>query len=304
VDGLILIDKPRGLTSHDVVFRVRSLLSGEKTGHCGTLDPEATGLLLITVGKATRFFPFLSAHDKTYEGVIRFGFSTDTYDASGRPTSPPNEAWPAETRLLEAMKEFEGPQSQRPPAYSAIKRDGRPVYELARKNQDVVLEPRDVVIRRFSLKAYAPPEAEFEVECSAGTYIRSLAHDLGQALGCGAHLAGLRRTASGSYRIGEAVPLGGLDAAAAGGRWDEVLRPMESLLTEFPALSLGAEGSERARHGNLILPSQAAAAVTEELFRSDPGRIFRLFDGAGRLLALARRSSDGEGLSPFVVVAD
>jgi tRNA pseudouridine55 synthase len=304
VDGLILIDKPRGLTSHDVVFRVRSLLFGEKTGHCGTLDPDATGLLLITVGKATRFFPFLSAHDKTYEGVIRFGFSTDTYDASGRPTSPRIEAWPEKASLLEAMKTFEGPQAQRPPAYSAKKRDGRPVYELARKNQDVVLEPRDVVIRRFSLKAYAPPEAEFEVECSAGTYIRSLAHDLGQALGCGAHLSGLRRTASGSYRIREAVPLGDLDAPAAGGRWDEILRPMESLLTEFPALSLGEEDSERARHGNLILPAQATGAVAEEPFRSDPGLIFRLLDGSGRLLALARRSAEGEGLSPFVVVAE
>jgi tRNA pseudouridine55 synthase len=305
VDGLIIIDKPKGPTSHDVVYRVRSLLAGEKTGHCGTLDPDATGLLLVTVGKATRFFPFLSAHDKAYEGTIRLGFATDTYDASGRPTTPECREYPEKKAILEAMKTFEGRLSQYPPPYSARKQNGRPLYELARLNQDVVLEPREVVIGRFSLGTYAPPEAEFEAECSAGTYVRSLAHDLGRTLGCGAHLTRLRRTASGSFRLRDASSLDDVRTMALAGRWEEILHPMESLLTEFPALSVGAEGAVRARHGNLILPShvlETAAGTFPP--RSDSSRAFRLLDENGRLLALARRSPEGEGLSPFLVVAD
>ncbi len=303
MDGLILVDKPRGLTSHDVVFRIRALMAGAKTGHCGTLDPEATGLLLVTVGRATRLFPFLSAHDKAYDGTMRFGFSTDTYDAAGRPTSSGCGDFPDREAILKAMEGFRGSLSQLPPPYSARKQNGRPLYELARRHQDIVLEPREIVVRRFALGSYAPPDAEFEVECSAGTYVRSLVHDLGRGLGCGAHLARLRRTASGTFRLEEALSLEEITARAGAGRLEDLVRPMETLLTEYPALALGPEGVVRARHGNLILPSHVSGGAPEGAFPADPEAVMRLLDERGRLLAFARRSSEG-GLSPFLVVAD
>ena len=178
LDGLIVVDKPRGPTSHDVVARVRRILGGVKAGHCGTLDPDASGVLLVAVGRAARLFPFLSGHDKAYAGAIRFGFATDTYDAAGRPTTPVSDDLPGETALRTAMGRFEGRIRQAPPAYSALKQDGQPLYKLARANREVRVEPREVTVHRFVLSAWAPPLAQFDVECSAGTYVRSLAHDL------------------------------------------------------------------------------------------------------------------------------
>ncbi len=300
MDGLIVVDKPRGPTSHDIVARVRRLLGGVKTGHCGTLDPEASGVLLVAVGRAARLFPFLSGHDKAYAGAIRFGFATDTYDAAGRPTTPEAAALPDEEALRTAMRRFEGRILQAPPAYSALKQDGQPLYKLARANREVRVEPREVTVRRFALSGWAPPLAEFEVECSAGTYIRSLAHDLGREVGCGAHLASLRRTASGPFGLSGARTPDDIEALARSGSPDRFLVPMEELLPELPALVLRPEGVERARHGNRILPGHvlpAGAAPGE-------GPVFRLFSDDGRLLALARRPPEGEGLSPFLVLAD
>jgi tRNA pseudouridine55 synthase len=305
VDGLIVIDKPSGMTSHDVVFRVRTLLSGEKTGHCGTLDPDATGVLLVTVGRATRLFPYLSGHDKSYRGTIRFGFSTDTYDASGRPTSAASPTSPQKGAVLEAMTKLEGRISQLPPAYSALKKGGRPLYEFARRNVEVVLEPRQVTVHRFVLESYAPPDADFEVKCSPGTYVRSLAHDLGSSLGCGAHLLRLRRTASGPFGLNGARGLDEIESLARAGRWDRIIVPMDGLLEEFPGIPLGTDGVERVGHGNLILPVHiAGGAVWPFAVPPDPGAVFRLLDEKGRLLALARRCSEADGLSPFLVLAD
>ena len=306
MDGLIVVDKPRGPTSHDVVARIRRLLGNAKTGHCGTLDPEATGVLLIAVGRAARLFPFLSGHDKSYAATVRFGFATDTYDASGRPTIPESSDLPAEGALREAMRRFEGRILQAPPAYSAIKRDGQPLYKMARANREVAVEPREVVVRRFELISWAPPLAVVDIACSAGTYVRSLAHDLGHALGCGAHLASLRRTASGPFRLADARPLDTVESMILSGERDRFLLPMEGLLPELPALILRPEGAERARHGNRILPEHVLpppGETTDETPRKD-GAVFRLFGGDGRLLALARRSVEGEGLSPFLVLVD
>ncbi|MGZ4887344.1 MAG: tRNA pseudouridine(55) synthase TruB, partial [Candidatus Aminicenantales bacterium] len=195
MDGLLIIDKPPGCTSHDVVLRVRSLLGTKRVGHGGTLDPDATGVLLVALGQATRFFPFLSGHDKTYQGRIRLGHATDTYDAAGRPTTEEwTDAFPGDAAVAAAMKSFEGEILQVPPPYSAKKLGGRPAYKLARAGRDFVLEPVRVTVRLFRLENYAPPFLDFEAACSAGTYIRSLAHELGLKLGCGGHLHSLRRT--------------------------------------------------------------------------------------------------------------
>jgi len=305
LDGLIVIDKPPGLTSHDVVLGVRRLIHGEKTGHCGTLDPDATGVLLVTVGKATHLFPFLSGHDKTYRGTIRFGFSTDTYDASGRPTSPESPDCPDENAVRGAMRKFEGRISQTPPPFSAKKLGGQPSYKLARADKDAVLKAQEVTVRRFELEVFRPPLADFTAECSSGTYIRALAHDLGRLLGCGAHLAGLRRTVSGDFGLADAHSLDEVLSRAEAGDWQGLVVPIEKLLPRLPAIRLDVEGEERARHGNRILPGHVLALPNgwpDASSGQDP--VVRIVARDGRLLALARPSHDGEGFSPFLVLSD
>jgi tRNA pseudouridine55 synthase len=305
LDGLIVIDKPPGLTSHDVVFWVRKLIKDEKTGHCGTLDPDATGVLLVTVGKATRLFPFLSGHEKTYRGTIRFGFSTDTYDASGRPTSPENPVCPEENEIRGAMRKLEGKIFQTPPSFSAKKLGGQPSYKLARAEKDVILKAQEVTVRRFELDAFRPPLTDFTAECSSGTYVRALAHDLGRLLGCGAHLAGLRRTVSGDFGLADAHSLDEVRSRAEAGDLKRLVVPIEDLLPRLQAIMLETEGEERARHGNRILPNHVLA-LPDGWPHASPGQdsVFRLIARDGRLLALARPSQDREGLSPFLVLSD
>ncbi len=305
MDGLIVIDKPPGLTSHDVVLRIRKIIKGEKTGHCGTLDPDATGVLLIAVGRATRLFPFLSGHDKTYRGTIRFGFSTDTYDAAGRPTSAESQEYPDENALRRAMRQFEGSIVQNPPPYSAKKLGGQPSYKLARASREVILRPQEVTIYRFELETFRPPLANFVAECSSGTYMRALAHDLGKLLGCGAHLAGLRRTASGEFGLADAHSLDDFRSKAESGNWQGLIIPIEELFPGLQTIKLNSEGENRARHGNRILPGHVLAFLNGRpgaSFGQEP--VFRLVSRDGKLLALARRSYDREGFSPFLVLKD
>ena len=305
MDGLIVIDKPPGLTSHDVVFWVRKLIKDEKTGHCGTLDPDATGVLLVTVGKATRLFPFLSGHEKTYRGTVRFGFSTDTYDASGRPTSPENPVCPEENKIRGAMRKLEGKIFQTPPPFSAKKLGGQPSYKLARAEKSVILKAQEVTVRRFELDGFRPPLTDFTTECSSGTYVRALAHDLGRLLGCGAHLAGLRRTVSGDFGLADAHSLDEVRSRAEAGDLKRLVVPIEDLLPRLQAIMLETDGEERARHGNRILPNHVLA-LPDGWPHASPGQdsVFRLIARDGRLLALARPSQDREGLSPFLVLSD
>lgn len=296
-DGLIIIDKPAGLTSHDVVRRVRRALGLRRVGHGGTLDPDATGVLLVAAGQATRFFPFLSKTDKTYEGRIRLGLETDTDDASGRPVSEPSTDFPDLPALAAALAAFEGEILQTPPRFSAKKIAGRPGYELARANRAFELAAVPVRIARFRLRDYRPPDVGFEVVCSAGTYVRSLAHDLGRKLGCGAHLAALRRTASGDYGFADAVPLEAFEAAAAAGQAGRFLRPLESLLPWAPVLTVRPEAAAFVRNGRSLGPSD----LLTPLPRPAPD-LARLFSGDGRLLGLARPSPDGT-LRPFLVLS-
>src|SRR3989441_780761 len=196
LDGALLIDKPAGPTSHDVVDAIRRHFNIRKVGHCGTLDPNATGLLIIVLGRGTKLSEKLMSDDKVYEGTMKFGETTSSYDADGALTAslpvPPLSL----DQLNEAAAEFLGDQMQTPPMVSAVKKDGVPLYKLARKGVEVPREPRLIHIYNFRFTAYEEPYAAFRVACTKGTYVRSLAHDLGQKLGCGAHLATLRRVVS------------------------------------------------------------------------------------------------------------
>ncbi|HDZ27679.1 MAG TPA: tRNA pseudouridine(55) synthase TruB, partial [Candidatus Aminicenantes bacterium] len=238
MDGLILVDKPQNFTSHDIVLKIRNILNIKKVGHYGTLDPLATGLLLLALGKATRFFPFYSTTDKVYEGLIRLGFSTDTYDSAGKPTSSEEKNYPQKDNLLKSMKKFEGEILQLPPPYSAKKYKGKPLYALVREKKEFELRPSKVFIHFFQLIKYNPPLLEFKAKCSSGTYIRSLAHDLGEGLGCRAHLSELTRTDVGNFNIKESRSIGEIKGLADAGKIDKFLIPFESLLPEFPKIIL------------------------------------------------------------------
>jgi len=207
LDGAILIDKPAGPTSHDVVDAIRRKFSIKKVGHCGTLDPNATGLLIIVLGRGTKVSEKLMGDDKVYEGTIKFGVATDSYDADGEITEtkpvPPLKL----DQLNEAAAAFVGDLMQTPPMVSAIKKEGVPLYKLARKGIEVAREPRLIHIYNFGFTDYREPLGQFRITCTKGTYVRSIAHELGQKLGCGAYLAALRRTASGRFDVAASTPL-------------------------------------------------------------------------------------------------
>ena len=207
LDGAILIDKPSGPTSHDVVDVIRRHFGIKKVGHCGTLDPSATGLLIIVLGRGTKLSERLMGDDKAYEGTIKFGEATDSYDAEGELTASLPVLPMTLDELNEAAATFIGDQMQIPPMVSAIKKGGVPLYKLARKGIEVEREPRLIHIYNFRFTEYTEPVGTFKLASTKGTYVRSVAHDLGQKLGCGAHLASLRRTASGKFDVAEASPL-------------------------------------------------------------------------------------------------
>jgi len=233
LDGAILIDKPAGPTSHDVVDAIRRQFGIKKVGHCGTLDPNATGLLIIVLGRGTKLSEKLMSDDKVYEGTIKFGEATDSYDADGELTG----SLPVPPLTLDQLNEeaatFIGDQMQTPPMVSAVKIKGVPLYKLARKGIEVPREPRLIHIYNFRFTAYQEPIGQFRIGCTKGTYVRSLAHELGQKLGCGAHLATLRRSASGKFDVADARPL------------DEILKLPTSELEKrvLPFLKLAAASS-------------------------------------------------------------
>ena len=207
LDGALLVDKPSGPTSHDVVDAIRRKFGIKKVGHCGTLDPNATGLLIIVLGRGTKLSEKLMSDDKVYEGTIKFGEATDSYDADGELTASLPVMPMTLDELNEASVSFVGDQMQIPPMVSAIKKNGVPLYKLARKGIEVEREPRLVHIYNFRFTDYTEPVGTFKLACTKGTYVRSVAHDLGNKLGCGAHLATLRRSVSGKFDVADAIPL-------------------------------------------------------------------------------------------------
>jgi tRNA pseudouridine55 synthase len=303
LDGLFVIDKPAGPTSHDVVQSVRKALGMRRVGHGGTLDPDATGVLLVAAGQATRFFPFLSRENKVYEGRIRLGFATDTYDASGRPITEVSPDLPGRADLAAAMKAFEGEILQTPPRYSAKKIAGKPVYKMARADKEFDLEPVRITVQRFVLRDYLPPDLDFEAACSAGTYIRALAHDLGRRLGCGAHLVTLRRTSVGPYGLADAVPLAEFEDAAAGDEEARFMVPLERLLPWAPAVTVRPEAEALVRNGRSLEPSDLETPFPDFGRPDAREALARLLSPGGKLIALARPTPDGSSLHPFLVIA-
>ena len=274
------MDKPAGLTSHDVVARTRKVLRTRAVGHTGTLDPFATGLLVLLIGPATRLARFVEGEAKTYRATMRLGQRTDTDDATGRVvggTVP--EQWPGRGQVAEALAAMRGPQEQRPPAYSAKHVDGERSHRLARRGLEVELPPVPVTVHDIELLGWTPPDAEFRVTVSAGTYVRALARDLGERLGLGAHLVALRREAIGTLRVEDAVPLADLAPGA--------VRAPLAVLASLDSVALDEGELARVRHGRRIRAPDGAMGTVA------------LVSG-GELVAIAERT--GDELQPVVVL--
>src|SRR5882757_7565444 len=297
IDGALVINKPKGKTSHDVVDAVRHLAGFRQIGHLGTLDPLATGVLVLLLGRATRLVQFYSGRRKRYEAGFRFGFATDTYDSDGEAQGP-DAAVALDAATLEKLAaERTGRFEQMPPSFSAKKVKGRPAYELARKKQPVELKAVEVEIYEYRLKEIAGSIARFVIECSSGTYIRSLAHEMGQKLGCGAHLAEITRLAVGEFSIDQAIKLEELAEGTRAGKFSDYLIKLENLLPNFPRANVLPVVERRVRHGTKfnVMVSQiqpgrveSSPGATSELdagqFR--PPRL-RVFNQEDKLIAIA-----------------
>ena len=251
MNGLLVIDKPEGMSSHSVVNVVRRLTGQKRVGHAGTLDPMATGVLVVCVGQAVRLSEYLIDHDKKYRARARLGVETDTYDATGQAVAT-HEVNVTPEAITAALNSFVGKISQRPPAHSAVQRDGVRAYQLARRGVALEMEPREVEIYSIKVRAAQGDKVEFDVHCSKGTFIRSLAHDLGEKLGTGAHLSALTRLASGRFTIEQSAPLDELKDAAARGELERYLLPMDRAIAEFDTLTLDVETAQAVRNGRFI----------------------------------------------------
>lgn len=286
ISGVLVIDKPVGLTSHDVVQIVRKGTNIRRAGHTGTLDPRASGVLVVLIGPAVRLSEYVSASDKRYQAIVRLGSSTDTYDSEGEitQTSSPDEV--TEELFENALQNFIGEIEQVPPPYSAVKVKGRKAYEMARKGEEVDLEPRIIQVHSLELLEWAPPEAVIDVYCSSGTYVRSLANDLGNVLGCGAYLIGLRRTKSGRFTLRDSVPLNKLREAFDDGSWYQYLIPAAEALSDWPSVELDVEQVDAVRHGHRI-------PADEKL-----GKLVRGISEQGELIALLEFQSEDSQWQP------
>jgi tRNA pseudouridine55 synthase len=301
VNGVLVVDKPAGPTSHDVVDKVRRALSLRRVGHTGSLDPFATGVLALCLGKATRLARFLGQGVKVYEARVRFGFSTDTDDLTGEPLGPPGSVDLDRGALEAACRDLTGDILQLPPSYSAKRVGGRRLYDLARSGVAVERQAARVSVFSVCVLRLLGSEVELEIECSPGTYIRALARDLGQALGLGGHLAALRRTRSGAFTLNDAVSLEEVDVGSR-------ILPLSRLLLDLPAVCVGAEGLDALRHGRDLDRDLVLSGFPE----APPPRM-RVLDPSGDLLALAVPHAFSGGVSglpleprlhPEIVLAD
>jgi len=292
ISGILVADKPPGMTSHDVVATARRILKIRQIGHFGTLDPFATGVLPLSIGKATRFAQFYLKSRKAYEGTIRFGFATDTYDATGRPTNEPITVAIEQAALGKAFRDFTGRILQTPPPFSAKRVGGIRAYKLAREQKPVELAPVEVEVYALEILSTDADRVHFAVECSGGTYVRSLVHDIGRKLGVPAHLASLRRTAVAEFKESGAVTLEALREVVEQGRLASVLIPLEALLPECPALVVRGREEQGVRHGHMFELAQA--------LRPDRGaspdyapafNLLKILNPDRRLIAVARHVS-------------
>lgn len=278
MNGVIVVDKPGGMTSHDVVNRVRRVLGQKAVGHLGTLDPMATGVLPIVTGKLTRLAQFYAKSEKAYEGEIRFGFATDTYDAEGEPVTTAQVVNLERGQVDAVAAEFRGVIQQMPPSYSAKKIAGVPAYKLARKDKEVELKAVQVEVKELEILSVESERARFRARVSSGTYLRSIAHEMGQRLGCGAHLSALRRTAVAEFTLADAVALGDLAEAAEAGEIERCLIHPRKLLPDLPAVTADETVVGLIRSGRSVnLPELSSA------------RTVKVFQGQRELIAIATR---------------
>jgi tRNA pseudouridine55 synthase len=306
MNGVMVVNKPAGMTSHDVVQRARKMLGERSIGHLGTLDPMATGVLPLLIGRMTRLAQFYLGAEKTYEGEIRFGFATDTYDADGDPAGEPRPISFDRKALEQAAARFRGPIQQTPPPFSAKKIAGVPAYKLARKKKEVELEPVMVEVKEFEILSFEGERAKFKARVASGTYLRSIAHELGQALGCGAHLASLCRTSVGEFTLAEARTLEEAQKAVDALGLRDIQCPITDimysnegaalflhprrLLPQFPAVTAPPDAQERILHGNAVNLSEMSAAPLVKVFASQT-----------ELIAIARRVA-GTLFQPKIVL--
>ncbi len=276
ISGVLVVDKPVGLTSHDVVQIVRKGTNIRRAGHTGTLDPRASGVLVILIGPAVRLSEYVSASDKRYQAIVRLGASTDTYDSEGQITSTAPVENITEEQFQNVLSQFVGEIEQVPPPYSAVKIKGKKAYEMAREGEEVELMPRTIQVYNLELLEWAPPEAVIDVYCSSGTYVRSLAHDVGIALGCGAHLVGLRRTKSGRFTLRDAVPLRKLRESFEMGNWYQFLIPAAEALSDWQAIELNQEMVEAVRHGHRIQAEPGTGKMARGI--SEQGELVALLE--------------------------
>jgi tRNA pseudouridine55 synthase len=297
MDGILVIDKPEGWTSHDVVARVRRILKTKRVGHTGTLDPFATGVLVLLVGRATRLAQFLDKDEKEYEAVIQFGFETDTGDKTGKPKAAGSRSHPVDPADLEkVLPEFIGEIEQVPPMYSAKKQGGRKLYEIARQGKDVERKPVKITISRLEL--IGPGEVtgdhnsriRIRVVCSAGTYVRTLAEDIGRRLGLGAHLTELRRTRAGRFGLGTSVTLDQLDQSIDP---TSILLPIEKAVSHLPKYFLSNDRVEKTRNG---------LSTHVELIETQMGQHVQMVDHANRLIAIGFLDIDEATIKPKIVL--
>lgn len=290
VNGLLVIDKPTGVTSHDVVSRLRRITGESAIGHLGTLDPMATGVLPMLLGKFTRLAQFFGPMPKTYTGSIRFGFSTDTYDAEGMPVAPGSDWLPSESQIQSAAATFRGELQQMPPAFSAKKVEGKRAYQAARKGETLALKPVPVRIDEFVVGPRLGELADFRMRISSGGYVRSVAHEMGQKIGCGAHLASLRRTAAGPFTLEQALTLDEIEARMKDSELEQTLPHPRTLLPDLPATTADLSIASRLRNGNAVnLPEFSTAPLA------------KVFAGQRHLVAIVRRVA-GTLFQPIVVL--
>lgn len=296
-DGALVVNKPGGRTSHDVVDAVRRLLGFRQIGHLGTLDPLATGVLVLLLGRATRFAQFYAGRRKRYQSTFRFGFATDTYDSDGTAQGPDTAPALDRQQIEQLAQRFVGRFPQMPPAFSAKKIHGRPAHELARKQKPVELKPVEVEVFDFRLLEIEGSRARFAIECGPGTYVRSLAYDMGAQLGCGAHVAEITRTAVGEFTLDQAIGLDDFGHAVQAGKAAEWIVPLACLLSELPRASVLPVVERRVRNGSAfqvslaqIQPGRAETpqGAPAQLDSSDwkPGRL-RVFNQQDQLIAIA-----------------
>ena len=286
--GLIVVDKPEGPSSHNIVSAVRRGTGVRKVGHAGTLDPRASGVLVLCLGPATRLSEYLSSSTKSYRATVRFGESTRTYDGEGEPTRSTGES-PTGEEIETALEAFRGEIQQVPPPFSAVRVKGKKAYQLARQGKPVALDARPVTFYRLDMLSYVPPELVLDIECSAGTYIRSLAHDLGETLSTGAHLSALRRSRAGPFDLEDAVSFDYLQQAIETGTWERHLIPAVDALPSLPIVQVEPGETERIRNG-LSIPAGGEAID-----------LARAVDPEGELVAILEADEGGTAWHPHKV---